>query len=717
MRRLSAARAPLLSIACILFAAVSAIAQEPPPAFTELGRTVQGYAAGGAGFALGDFDADGRPDLVVPGHLNPYYPADGAVLQVIGATPDGIGVKQTILWRTSGLNRLLGWTAEDGSARLLSIESDGLATEWAGWPLQSVRTFNVAAGISAAAIGDIDNDGALELLTLQPPGIGGLVVHDLATGQVKWARPDLGGNDMIVAQLDADPALEIVIAAWHLPGLVVDGATQATEWTYSEGFGSYLAAGQVLGGAANGFAAANDWGLFGVFGADPWSSRWSLSAPRDTDALAVGDLDGDGHDEVIRADGQWGSIHVHDGVTGALRLAITNPAHGVSALTTVDLLGSGQPAIAFTPASIHLPEDPLLQLSSPIDGSTLYTLPYLPPPYAPVLVARMGAADRVQMVHALQGASPRIRVVDVQDGRERWRSPAPESAGNPFHGFAPESFHLSVAPGGSKQLLVAGNVTYSGQFIALDPDSFAVRWTAGGIDDPVTTLRVFKGTAMFDFNGDGIDDLVACASGSSPYGARVMVFSGRDGSHLWQSITLGTNSGCTGLLAGQFGGWSGVVAVLNDALYAFNPQTHLLDWTLDIEADAAYLLDGVDGPELAILQDRSLHFFRASDRELLRTVEFDATVSHVQQLGGDIHTLLVASDGRLQLVDGVTGQVAAQSGYVGEWLDHASSPQPFDALASGSGAYVVGVGNGNGVFRFRLTVTDDLFNDGFEQAD
>ena len=451
-----------------------------------------------------------------------------------------------------------------------------------------------------------------------------------------------------------------------------------------------------------------------MFGADPWSSRWSLSAPRDTDALAAGDLDGDGRDEVIRADGQWGSIYVHDGATGAQRLAITNPAHGVSALTTVDLLGSGQPAIAFTPASIHFPEDPLLQLSSPVDGSTLYTLPYLPPPYAPVLVARMGATDRVQLIHALQGDSPRIRVVDVQDGRERWRSPTPDSTDSPFHWFAPESFHLSDAPDGRKQLLAAGNVTYSGQVIALDPDSFAVRWTAGGINDPATTSRGFKGTVMFDFNEDGVDDLVACASGFSPNGARVLVFSGRDGSQLWQSITLGANSGCTGMLAGKFGDWKGVVAVLGDGLYAFNPQTHLLDWTLNIEADGAYLLDGVDGPELAILQDRSLHFFRASDRERLRTVEFDATVSHVQQLGGDIHTLLGAADGVLQLVDGVTGQVAARSSYVGEWLGHAGSPQPFDALATGSGAYLIGVGNGNGVFRFRLTVTDDLFSDGFE---
>lgn len=716
MHRLSAAQAPLSFIVGVLFAA-TAIAQEPPPAFAELGLTVQGYAAGVAGFALGDFDADGRPDLVVSGHLNRYNSANGAVLQVIGASQDGIGVKQTILLRTPGLSRVLKWTAEDGSAHLLSIDSDGLVTEWAGWPLQSIRTFSVAAGISAAVIGDIDNDGRLELLTLQTPGLGGLVAHDLATGQVKWARPDLGGVDMIVAQLDADPALEIVIAAWHLPGLVLDGATQATEWTYSEGFGSHLSAGRVLGGTASGFAAANDWGLFGVFGADPWSSRWSLSAPRDTDALAVGDLDGDGRDEVIRADGQWGSIHLHDGASGADRLAITNPAHGVSALTAVDLGGSGQPAIAFTPASIHFPEDPLLQLSSPIDGSTLYTLPYLPPPYAPVRVAKMGTTDRVQMVHALQGANPHTRVVDVQDGRELWRSPAPGSTDSPFQRFAPGSFHLSNAPEGRKQLLVAGNVTYSGQVIALDPDSFAVLWTAGGENDPVTASRGFGGTVMFDFNEDGVDDLVACASGSAPNGARVLVFSGRDGSQLWQSITLGANSGCTGMLAGEFGDWKGVVVVLGNALYAFNPQTHLLDWTLDIAASAAYLLGGVDGPELAILQDRSLHFFRASDRELLRTVEFDATVSHVQQLGGDIHTLLVATDGMLQLVDGVTGQVAAQSSYVGEWLGHASSPQPFDALATGSGAYLIGVGNGNGVFRFRLVLTDDMFSHGFEQPD
>lgn len=704
----------LLALTLALSSTSVATASDAMPTFVERGRTVQGYAAAGkAGFALGDFDGDGRTDMIVPGYLGPPNAPSGSVLQVLTAGESGIGVKQTILLRSTAIVRIVAWTPAGDTAHLLSIDSNGVATDWSGLPLQSIRTFNVDSGVTAAAIGDIDNDGALELLTLQMPGTGRLAVHDLTTGQLKWTRSDVPGVDLALVQLDGDPALEIVVAAWDLPGVVLDGATRAAEWTYAEGFGTYVATGRVVGDGTTGFATAQAWGKFGVFRGNPWSLIWSLPAPRDTDAIAVADIDGDGLDEIIRADGQWGSLHVHDSITGALRLSIPNPANGVSAVAAVDLTGGGQPAIAFAPGSPAFATDPLLQFSSPLDGSTLHTLPYLPPPYAPVLVGKLDNDNRAMLLHAVQGPYPFLRMLDMQTGQELWRSTGADLPDSPFRQFAPRSLYLSRALGGTQQFLIVGNVHYSGQIIALDPVSHTVRWRTGGEEDPVTRLYSIHNTTLFDFDGDGIDDIVTCASGFTR-GPRILVFSGADGSSLWQSITFDYLD-CRGLLAGEFGGATEVVALLGGALYAFNRDTHLLDWTMAVPGEAVHLLDGVDGPEIAIVLGESLSFYRAADRELLRVLAFDAKVAHVQQLDNDIHRLLIATDGVLKLVDGVTGQVSATSTYVGEWMDW--TPDSFNAFSAGSGAYSVGVGNAAGVFRFDFFATDEIFSGGFERLD
>jgi len=706
-------RSSLLPLMLALPCACAATASTFEPAFTEMGRTIQGYpAAGKARFALGDFDGDDRIDMVVPGYLDSYNTPSGSVLQVAGADASGMRVKQTILLRSAVIARIVAWTPAGERAHLLDIRTDGQATEWAGWPLHAVRTFAVDADVAAAAIGDVDGDGALELVTIQAFDPTRLAVRDLATGQPKWARTNLVdmATDLALEQLDSDPALEIIVAAGDFPGVVVDGATQATEWTHADGFGTYVAVGHFLNGGANGFAGAHAGGPFGVFRANPWTSVWSQPIPLDTDALASADIDGDGRDEVIRADGQWGSLHIHDGLTGSAKGSIPNPANGINAIASVDLTSNGKPAIAFAPKNPWFAEDPLVRLSSPIDGSTIYSIPYLPPPYSPVRVANTGNNGEAQLIHAVRGSYPFMRVVDMQTGQERWRSPDAASPNEPFKEFSPTQIHLAAAPAGAQQLLIVGNVIYSGRIIAVDPVSHAVRWYVDVDGYPPTQTRSILASTLFDFNKDGIEDIVACTSGFS-VGAKIQVLSGIDGNELWQSVTIGGT--CRDAMAGAFGGVPQVVALVDGALYAFNRDSHLLDWTMNTDGDAAVLLAGVEGPEIAIRKDKSLRFYRAADRQQLRALEFKSPISFVEQLGADIHQLLVATDGTLQLVDGVTGESIATSTYLGELFGRNS----FDALSMGAGTFLVGVGNSTGIFRFHLALTDAVFSDGFEQSE
>ena len=62
--------------------------------------------------------------------------------------------------------------------------------------------------------------------------------------------------------------------------------------------------------------------------------RWSI--PNfNTGAIDVADVDG-GLPELIIGDGQWGTVHVHDLSTQALKWEVNNPEHGVTNIAVGD---------------------------------------------------------------------------------------------------------------------------------------------------------------------------------------------------------------------------------------------------------------------------------------------------------------------------------------------------------------------------------------------
>jgi hypothetical protein len=698
---------PVVTVVCL---AAAGVAAAPPPYFSEIGKTLQGYYPGQAGLASGDFDGDGRMDLVLSGSFAPYPDPTGWIVQVLGETPGGIGLKQTLASWSWQLNRILAWTGADERPHLLGVDDAGQAVEWSGWPLQVVRTFPLHPDVQAAAIGDVDNDGRLELVTLQSSAAEGIAARDLTTGNLEWTLPDYHSG-LALAQLDGDPAMEIVVGAWgSQPGIVIDGATRATEWSFPAGFGEYVVAGLLLEGGSPGFAAANAWGYFGVFQGTPWTAIWRQWFDRETSALAVADIDGDGRDEVIRADGQWGSVHIHDSLTGLLRLSIPNPAHGVGSVTSVDFHGVEQPLVAFTPITLFSPTDPLLELASPIDGSAVWSLSYLPPSYAPVLAYRRRDDGKLLLVHTTGGSHPTTRIIDLHSGEERWRSLLQPPA-EPM--FLPAHYLVATRPDGHENLIVAGSYAYTGKIVALDSTSYDPQWEAGGPDDPDINGREINGTVLFDFDGDSVDDVVVCAASSS-HGARLLAYSGADGSKLWRSITIGSGAGCHGLMAGEFAGNHEIVALVSGSLYAFNRDTQLLDWILPTDGTEAYLVAGIDGPELAVASNETLRFYRADDRLLLRSFEVDGPVDHLQQLDGDIRSLLVATTADLHLLDGTTGEVRATTRLFGGTTTQYDTSPTFSAIPEGSGTYLVGAATMDGIWRFRLTLTDAIFKGYFD---
>ena len=86
----------------------------------------------------------------------------------------------------------------------------------------------------------------------------------------------------------------------------------------------------------------------------------------------------------------------------------------------------------------------------------------------------------------------------------------------------------------------------------------------------------------------------------------------------------------------------------------------------------------------------------------------------VTQVGNDIHRLAVAAGGRILLVDGISGSTLQSSDYLGTGLAAGNRLAVHDA---GGSTFLIAAGGDNGVFRFRLTLDEQVFTDGFEIAD
>lgn len=693
-----------LSLAIFLSGAASAPAAFADlPSLTEIGRLVPGFTPAAAGpFAIADFDHDGIDDIVVPGQGG-----NNTLLQVVGRSPSGIAVKQALVLPESWLARVFVRTSS-GTPHLLTIATNGIVREFDGWPLVELRSFDLGMSVSAAAVGDVDGDGQDELVVSSNWSANNLVAYDLVTLTQRWSLPNSGGSDLLLAQLDADPALEIVVAS--NPGLIIDGATQAVDWSYKDGFGAYLASGHF--GANPQFVAARDWDLFTVFQSEPYSPLWD-AVLFDIDAIAAADLDGDGIDEIIEGDGQWGAVNVYDSQTHAVRISIPHSTFATSAVGAVDIEGDGAKTIAYSPRQASFSNDQLFALYHPQDGSLAWAISQVQTgSYTTVSVGPTGPAGELRLMF---GTWP----LDFQtyglwtelgawSGQQSWQS---DIADNPYPASPAAAFAIEQGSSSAAGFVVAGaDVVGGAKIVAIDGLTHDVRWQIGGQNgQPLAERYVTAMTSLPTPAGD----LLGAACVGAPGGSRIFTFDAISGAASWESIAVGNGDPCIGIMAGDFGvAHPLIAAVLPSSIRAFDATTHLLAWSLVTDADGATLLEsGASDREFVVFSDTQLFFYDASTRAALRQFDLGAPIEAVREINSDIHTLLVSAGGRLLLVDGLSGSIAQSSDFLGTDL---GAHNQLEAYAAGSGVWFVGVGSSVGVFRLRLTLTDAIFDDGFD---
>jgi hypothetical protein len=257
-------------------------------------RTLKwGYSGGfGSTMALGDVDADGKPEIV------------GAGWQVLIVNGDTMA---TTSFERAADTVAVGDGNNDGVAEI--VTGDGQYDVIRGWSTTGTELWHINSpehGVGGIGIGDPDGDGANEAVWgagLSSSGPDRVLVGSPATQTIEWASPDLDGPVYsTAADLDGDGDVELLVGYAS---------------TNNNGSGAIV---QIQD-------------LHGVVEA-------TLPVPYGPlTRLTTGQLDADPALEVLAVTGNWSGSRLHsfDGVTHALEWASPEPhwETGISGITPV----------------------------------------------------------------------------------------------------------------------------------------------------------------------------------------------------------------------------------------------------------------------------------------------------------------------------------------------------------------------------------------------
>jgi hypothetical protein len=556
---------------------------------------------------------------------------------------------------------------------------------------------------AAIAVADLMGSGSTQVVLC---GWGGLAVNDYETGALVASNPAMPCSQMAIGQLDDDQALEIAIAHWPDPAMVLDGLTLGVEWTTLGDSAARLAIGNldasghdelvlslydsqaltaldidrrqplwstlqpnigavVVGDVSGGpppevlVAGAGPGGEgLGILDGPSGSPLWSLPE-LETAWIAIGDLDADSLPDILWAFRPWSEadrqLFVSNSATGELEAA-SPPDQGLfHALAAVRLRPNDPPS--------------LLASSRPLDTATLGApwfwdarrgtpepRPALPPALAldfdriyfalPLDADGNGEDELVLGLHASNGLGDALASVNPNDETLRWLVRFP--SGSTLAAGAQAEIDGDPAP----EIVVAvGVVDYplnDRLVYAFDTDDGWLKWRSPPLDPEYGPSYAISALATGDVDGDGGVDVVLL--GGNLFDESLTILSGATG-----AIELPTTPRpALQLELAQLDGdpeQEIVISTFDGSIDVLDPRTAAVESTLvqipgaiDDFAIADWTRDGV--PDFAIVQGTALSVLDGASLLPIWTAPF------LGQSWGDVSQLLAADldlDGRPDL--------------------------------------------------------------------
>jgi FG-GAP-like repeat/FG-GAP repeat len=397
-------------------------------------------------------------------------------------------------------------------------------------------------GLEGLSLTDINGDGLAELIVTTP---NDLYVFN-ASGQLLWQLTGAGGYDVVAGRLDNGVSLKI--AATN--GKVVDAVTHAVVWDYTDGFGVRLRLAPFPGENYQQLISASGWQFVYSYDVGRQLPRWSIETPQDIGAINVADVDGDGIPEVVIGDGQWGTVHVHDLITQALKWEVNNPSHGVTNIAVGDVDGDGVAELLWGAGYTDTGADHLYVASTTGAHDIKWESLDLQGPFLGPVIGDLDGDGQPELVicspySEAEYGSGRILVFDFATLSLRAVSDpvVDNSAWTGVHDFKLRD----VEGNGRMEIVIASSYIYDGAIEIYRFDSnntFTRIWT--NATRPTGSPFAFVDVA--DLDNNGTLKIIGGAESDYQGGVYVYIYDYPSGTQSWQSVNLASSNGVAGLL-------------------------------------------------------------------------------------------------------------------------------------------------------------------------
>lgn len=615
---------------------------------------IYGSSIGQVGLFTTDINGDGTTEIIASASTGDY--GSNNAWYVVRRNADG-GYEQ--IWRSpnyevSIVRLLLADMNGDGKLDVVVALVDGTIRIYDGPTLKEVRTLSVLPQLADLAIADLDGDGTKEIITTNGTGVS---VYSAGTGVLKWSTGTGGGSSIAVGNVDTDPALEIVTTTYGGKGYVLNGLTGAIKWEYINSFGAKVRLADLDGDGMQEIIGASAWYKITIFDADLKSPTWEISTSLDIGSVTVSDTDGDGIPEIIYGDGQWGKLHAIDVRTKKEKWAVNNPEHGVSGIAVGDVDQDGKNELIWGAGGSSSGPD-FLYIANPLTGvikwqnMDIYGLGSLA-----VGDVDNDGADEIVMVTKNSNSGYDAGIIHIFNAATHQLKFQQKMANSNWSTTSSVVRIGDVDGDGKKEFVVSTAKYYDGIIQVYDGATCTLKSQSS-----TYSSSTFTALALGDVDNDGKLEIIAAQCGGGQ-GAHLIVFDGSTLQEKWRSVDLTVNWATIydiKLADLDKDGHPDIIATLTDnRLIVIDGMTHVLKLMIESPARAIEVAD-VDGDGfLEILvgrNDGKIDVYDGVTFTIKKTIPTFTTTPvdalRVVDLGGNgTKEWLVAGNGVLSILD------------------------------------------------------------------